>query len=511
MFKLTDQPIISEKLASCLEDDRAGAMVSFTGKVRNHNEGRQVRFLSYEAFPEGCQEEANKIIEEAIKRFDLFKVEIVHRFGDLELGDAAVWVGTLAAHRQEAFAACQYVIDEIKKRLPIWKKEHYLEGHPTWLGDHYFETNRQKNVLQQQNYYSRQLCLPGLGLEGQQRLQKAKVLVVGAGALGCAALQYLASAGVGAIEIVDGDRLEISNLHRQTLYCYRDIGQPKAKLAAERLKAINPFIHISSESKRLDSANIDEIASASDIIVDCCDNFASKFLLHDYGYFHDIPIVSAAIHQNEGQLNIFHRSAKGCLRCLWPKIPDDNCIGNCQESGIIGAVAGVLGSLQAHEVIKLLLDWPVDKQHTLLLDLMSHELQLIERDKNPHCPLCGKNQKIKYIGDEAHVQSKSTKDFFDILPRDYRQKIQDFIVIDIREMAERSELCKESEKWIHMNLSCIDEIKSLPSHRNYLLICQTGKRSRRLCQELHQLGKTNYFSLKGGDTALKTSLNQFEI
>ena len=354
MFTITQNPIDIEQLKEQATNDQAGALVVFEGWVRNHNEGKPVSSLEYEAYEELANNEALKIIKEAKEQFDILEVTGQHREGHLAIGDCAVWIGVSSSHRGDAFKACQFLIDEIKLRLPIWKKEHYTHEEAKWVNCqgcyhhahiHYHEDD----------YYDKQLKLDGLGAEGQQKLKDAKVLVVGAGGLGCPALQYLASAGVGEITICDGDRLEISNLHRQILFDYNDIGEHKAVLAQRRLKGLNPFIKINALTTRVNLRNIQALVAEHDLVLDCTDNFIAKYQIHDACFLQKTPLVQASIYMSEGQLQTFafDHAESSCMRCIWPEIPAAVSINEavdlakrfCQTDAP-GLVNGILGRIE---------------------------------------------------------------------------------------------------------------------------------------------------------------------
>ena len=273
-FEFSPAPIDTAALAAPLARPDAGGFAAFEGRVRDLNEGRRVDALDYEAFEALAIAEGERIVEAALSRHGALAGRCVHRVGRLAVGDVAVWVGVAAPHRAEAFAACREIIDAIKHRLPIWKKEHYADGDSGWVNCEHAAGHGATGFD-----YSRQLALPEVGDAGQARLAAARVLVVGAGGLGCAVLTSLAGAGVGELTIVDADRVDASNLHRQPLYVTADVGRPKAEAAAARLAAYNPDVSLKPLARRFDAALAAELVAAADVVVDCTDNFAAKFLV----------------------------------------------------------------------------------------------------------------------------------------------------------------------------------------------------------------------------------------
>jgi molybdopterin/thiamine biosynthesis adenylyltransferase len=243
--------------------------------------------------------------------------------------------------------------------------------------------------------YHRQMILPGVGPEGQERLKRASVVVVGAGGLGVPFLQYLVAAGVGRVGIVEMDRVELSNLHRQVLYTTQDVGQPKALVAKERLSALNPLVEIEAYPVRLTSENALEILKGYDLVVDASDNFPTRYLTNDACVLLNKPLVFGAIYQFDGQVAVFHHpTAEGgmgpCYRCLFPKPPAPGSVPSCAEAGVFGVLPGTVGALMAAEALKVLLGLgrPL-AGHLLLYEALEASFRKLKVRRNPTCPVCG--------------------------------------------------------------------------------------------------------------------------
>lgn len=244
--------------------------------------------------------------------------------------------------------------------------------------------------------YSRHILLNEVGGTGQARLKAARVLVVGAGGLGSPLVLYLAAAGIGRIGIIDHDRVELSNLQRQIAHDTAGLGAPKAASAAEAARAINPNVQIDVLDCRLDAANAIEIISRYDVICDGTDNFPTRFLVADASVLARRTLVSAAVLRFEGQLSVFKPHAGGpCYRCLYPAPPPDGLVPSCGEAGVLGAVTGVMGTLQATEVLKDVLGIGESLSGRLLLwDALATRFRTIRLPRDPACPLCGDHPSI---------------------------------------------------------------------------------------------------------------------
>src|SRR5579883_499504 len=517
-FEVSGEKLDISALGASLRNRASGAFTSFEGWVRDHNDGRKVDGLDYEMFEPLALREGESILREAAERFGVNGIYAVHRHGTLSIVDCAVWVGVVAAHRDEAFKACRYVIDALKHRLPIWKKEHYLDGTAEWVNcqhagaafdDHFHahDHNHPHEPLKfdEAAFYARQMRLPEVGAEGQEKLRQARVLIVGAGGLGSPAALMLASAGVGTIGIAEFDRLEASNLHRQVLYAAADVGKPKGELAAKRLRELNPFVHVQIHDGRADAAALPALFAEYDIVLDCTDNFRTKYLLADAAILFGKPVVQASIHRFEGQmLTIAPGSDGGCLRCLWPEPPPEGMIGNCAEVGVLGVVPSLFGTLQAAEVLKRLLGLPGTLEgHLLILDTLTLETRRIARARDESCPLCGDAPTIRVLQtanpDRAEFELDPAELTDDALAR--------FRVVDLREPEERT--AAPLPDALQAPFSGFDAAHPpFDASRPVLLVCAGGRRSKIAAKKLKAQGWAEVYSAVGGASALGAALRR---
>lgn len=355
--------------------------------------------------------------------------------------------------------------------------------------------------------YHRQMTLSEVGKEGQERLAAARVLVVGAGGLGCPALLYLAGAGIGTIGIIDHDRVDVTNLHRQILFAEKDTGLPKASTARDRIAALNPAIRVDAHDVELTDRNAAGLFSSFDIIVDGTDNFPAKYLINDVAVKLGKPVVYGAIQRFDGQVSVFDGVNGPCYRCLFPQ-PPRGAIQNCAEAGVIGALAGMIGTVQAMEVVKLIV--ADESLHPLrgklwMIDSKTMETRLLDIPKAAQCPVCSRPpaeivpQYASPVCSVAMVREIGC----DELPG-----MEGMIMIDVR----------EQDEWdrghipgaVHLPLSALRENPELFSpyrHNACLLYCQRGMRSRTAAEILLSAGFGNIYSLTGG-YALWHSLNQ---
>jgi len=255
--------------------------------------------------------------------------------------------------------------------------------------------------------YSRHIILPEVGGTGQKKIRAARVLLIGTGGLGSPMGYYLAAAGVGRLGLVDADHVELSNLQRQVLHFTPDIGKPKVQSAKEKLEALNPEIEVVAHQIRLTSQNINDILSQYDIVADGSDNFPTRYLVNDACVMSGKPLVSGAIFRFEGQVMTVIPKKTACYRCLFPEPPPPGLVPACQEAGILGVVAGVIGSLQAAEILKVILKRNEGLINRLLifngLDMHFRDVS-IQRDTN--CAVCGENPTVKELIDYEQFCSR---------------------------------------------------------------------------------------------------------
>lgn len=515
-FSFSDQPLDTAALQHSLRDDTCGGFAAFEGWVRNHNEGHAVTRLEYEAFVELADKEGARIVEEAVRRFGVTRAVCVHRIGSLAIGDVAVWVGVSAAHRDEAFRACRFIIDEVKHRVPIWKKEHYVTGDSGWVNcercathahdhDHghghtHDHTTATPALVPD---YSRQMALREVGPAGQARLRAASVLVIGAGGLGVPVMQYLAGAGVGRLGIVDADRLEPSNLHRQTWYALADCGKEKASLAAARVRALNPDVRVETHAVRLEAGNAERLAQGYDLVLDCTDNFSTKFLLNDLALRTGKPVLFASVYQFEGQLQLVTGQENSpCLRCVWPEATRDGLVGNCAEAGVLGPVPGVFGSLQALEALKYLLGLSgLSSDEMLIFDLVTLNTQRLRARRASEC-VAHARARDTTVPMASMAPSATTLEV--VFPSLAQAVTEGYTLIDVRDARERDVEPMPAPS-LHLPMGkLLSEAANLDFEGKYLLVCATGKRSTAAADLLRSQGIADCHSLRGGLKGLKT-------
>ena len=343
--------------------------------------------------------------------------------------------------------------------------------------------------------YSRQILLKEIGAQGQAALARARVLVVGAGGLGSPVLQYLAGAGVGCLGIVDADTLDPSNLHRQPIFALQDSGAKKAELAQAAVKRINPAVQVELHALRLDANNALALIRSYDVVVDCSDNFLTKYLINDAAVLAHRPAVFASVYQYEGQLQVYKPEPRhACLRCLWPDATADGVVGNCAEAGVLGPVPGTFGTLQALLTLKILLGLPGQLDAELLLmDFTNFTTLKLKAPRRSECqaPGCAHIREIVREDTDLEIALHSLTDAVR----------RGFEVIDIRTNEEVAAQ-PVAARHIAMPLLLADPSLLSPG-RDILLVCASGKRSLSTARELRKRG-LKVHSLSRGLQSLET-------
>jgi adenylyltransferase/sulfurtransferase len=358
--------------------------------------------------------------------------------------------------------------------------------------------------------YSRQTILPDFGKEGQLLLKESKVLVVGAGGLGGPVLSYLVGAGVGKIGIVDFDTVELSNLHRQIHFTENQIGLNKAEAAKHNLELLNPDIEIIAYPMAIKSRNAELLVSEYDIVIDGSDNFPTRYLLNDVSYFQKKPLIYGAIHQWEGQVSVFNLiDENGNMgpnyRDLFPQPPAPDQIPNCAEGGVLGVLPGIIGSLQAVEAIKVLLQKPCLSGKLLIYDAMATSFTKLNIKPIPQNPISGEQSSITRLLDyELYCGTNLGDDLVHIDP----MYLMDFVkeqtcqLIDVRE---EDEFIRDHVKAINIPLSEIaTRLSEINPQGPTILLCQSGKRSAQAIELLQQHNFENLYNLRGGMNAIRS-------
>lgn len=335
--------------------------------------------------------------------------------------------------------------------------------------------------------YARHLCLPEIGITGQEKLKQAKILCIGAGGLGSAAISYLTAAGIGFLGIMDSDCVELSNLQRQIIHGYPNIGQLKVISAQQWIKNNNPQVQVKIYPERLTAKNAQHIIADYDLIIDGTDNFASRYLINDACYFAKKPNIHASIYRFEGQISVFCAQNGPCYRCLFPVIPPADAIPNCSEAGVLGVLPGLLGLMQATEALKLIIGCGQPMINRLLtvnaLEMQFNNLDLL---KNPACLLCGENPSIKTV---ENICATPTKHAIDVPCLRRKMAMNPGLkLLDVREPFELQTL-KPIEHAINIPLNTLsNHLDLIPRNESFIVYCKSGVRSYQAVRFLREHG-----------------------
>ena len=371
--------------------------------------------------------------------------------------------------------------------------------------------NREPLTPADRQRYAKHLLLPEVGVAGQERLKAAKVLVIGAGGLGSPVALYLTAAGVGTLGLVDFDIVDVSNLQRQILHFTTDTGQPKLQSAATKLKALNPNLTFIPHATRLTSANALDIFRDYDVVVDGTDNFPTRYLINDTCVLLRKPNVYGSIFRFEGFASVFAPHLGGpCYRCWYPEPPPPDKVPNCAAAGVLGAICGTIGSIQATEALKLILGQGQSLLGRLLrYDALAMTFRQLQIPKDPQCPACGANptltKLIDYsafcgIGQGTTTMNATPDDISVETLKQMREARQDFVLVDVRNPDEVA-VCEIAGS-VKLPLPELPQrFQELPKDKLIVLHCKMGGRSARALQFLRGQGYANLKNVAGGIAA----------
>ncbi|HEX6314167.1 MAG TPA: molybdopterin-synthase adenylyltransferase MoeB [Gemmatimonadaceae bacterium] len=356
--------------------------------------------------------------------------------------------------------------------------------------------------------YSRHLILPEIGVDGQRALRRARILLVGAGGLGSPAALYLAAAGVGTIGLVDFDVVDLSNLQRQVLHGTSDIGRSKLDSAKDRLREVNPGVHVEAFPVRFSAQNAREIATGFDLILDGTDNFGTRYLVNDLAVLLGVPNVYGSIFRFDGQASVFATADGPCYRCVYREPPPAGLVPACAEGGVLGVLPGLVGTIQATEAIKLItgIGTPLTGR-LLLIDALHWRQRIVRLRKDPHCPACA-TRTIRDLSDADALCATALPDESDavfgavpeIEPRDLAARLaggEAFQIVDVREPYEWEIARIEGARLIPL-AGLERQLDDIPRDRPVVVHCKVGGRSAQAVRRLKAAGFRQVWNLAGG-------------
>jgi adenylyltransferase/sulfurtransferase len=356
--------------------------------------------------------------------------------------------------------------------------------------------------------YSRHLIMPEVGMEGQLKLKKAKVLCIGAGGLGSPLALYLAAAGVGRLGIVDFDVVDFTNLQRQVIHGTADVGKPKLASAKETIREINPNVEVVGYETRLTSENALDLFTDFDIIVDGTDNFPTRYLVNDACVLLGKPNVYGSIFRFEGQVSVFYAQEGPCYRCLYPEPPPPGLVPSCAEGGVLGVLPGIVGCIQAMETIKLIIGQGQPLIGRLLVfDALSIKFRELKLRKDPECPVCGAHPTItrlmdyeEFCGIRGEEHTPVITGIPEITSQEVKKMMDEkkpFVLIDVREPHE-FQICRiPGSKLIPLG-EVAKRMNELNSADEIVVHCRSGQRSAKAVELLMKAGFLKIHNLKGG-------------
>ena len=358
--------------------------------------------------------------------------------------------------------------------------------------------------------YSRHLIIPDVGMAGQRRLKNAKVLCVGAGGLGSPALMYLAAAGVGTLGVIDFDVVDESNLQRQIIHGQSDVGLPKAESAAASIREINPLIEVIVHNEPLSTDNVMEIFAGYDLIVDGTDNFATRYMVNDAAVLLGKPYVWGSIYRFDGQASVFWAEHGPCYRCLYPEPPPPGMVPSCAEGGVLGVLCASIGSIQVNEAIKLITGIGDPLVGRLMIyDALEMSYRQVKVNKDPECPLCGKNPTITELLDDyeafcgvVSAEAAEAVQGSTITATELKEMLDrgdDIFLVDVREPNEYEIVSIPGATLIPKGEFLSGAaLERLPQDKRIVLHCKSGARSAECLAVVHDAGFSDAVHVGGG-------------
>ena len=361
--------------------------------------------------------------------------------------------------------------------------------------------------------FNKHLLLREIGVKGQKRIKAARVVVIGAGALGSPVIQYLAAAGIGTIKVIDFDEVSVGNLQSQVLHTLRDVKRPKAASARDKIRNIDRNIEVIAENQQLTAENALSLIEGFDLVIDCTDNYKARYLINDACVLSGIPLVYASIYQYEGQVSILGYDGAPCLRCIYPEPPKPGLVPTCAEGGTISPLGGIIGSIQANEALKLIIGTGENLTGKLLrVDTFGIRSDVLKIRRNDKCPICGKAPTITDLADLDYeefcgLKEEETENPVEgLTPEELAHRIENgeaVTIVDVREPHERV-----INKFPHALVIPIGQLarrqKELDPEVDTVFICKSGQRSVLAINTLREAGyKGPMYNLKGGMDAMK--------
>ena len=361
--------------------------------------------------------------------------------------------------------------------------------------------------------FGKHLMLREIGVKGQKRIKASRVVVAGAGALGSAVIQYLAAAGVGTLKVIDPEEVALENLQSQVIHTTRDLNRPKVASAKDTVRNINRDIVFEAENTDVNADTIEDLIDGYDLVVDCSNNYKSRYILNDACALKGIPVVFGAVYQFEGQVSIFNVSGGPCFRCVFPSPPPAGLVPTCAEGGTISPLAGIIGSIQANEALKLIMgigEHLIGKM--LVVDTLNLRSRILEVDKNAECPLCGEYPVINKVDNYDYddlcglKQKEEENEVEGFTPEELAKRIEDgdpITIVDVREPHERAILRFPDAIVIPIGQLARRQ-NELNPEQDTIFICKQGMRSVLAINTLREAGYTGpLYNLKGGIDAMK--------